>query len=185
MTDNEFEDKFLTHRKAAINFFKSKYSLTSDEAEDMVQNAYLKIYKRFKDQNVNCEYPKKYLFDTIKNCIYEHKTRKKHVQNEECFSEINVEFVDTFIDLISEIDYENTPQNTLEKIIVSDELRHLISQLSTDTLEAFKLYYYDDLQANEVAVILNLPLNTLKTRLFRGRQKLRSLIKEDMLVSTP
>lgn len=185
MTDNEFEDKFLIHRKAATNFFKIKYKLTIDEAEDMVQNAYLKIYKRFKDQNVGCEYPKKYLFDTIKNCIYEHKTRKKYVQHEEAFSEINVNYVDTFIDLVSDIDFENVPHNNLEKSIVSVELKQLIEQLSPDTLEAFKLYYYDDMQANEVAELLNLPLNTLKTRLFRGRQKLRSLIKEDMLVSTP
>jgi RNA polymerase sigma-70 factor (ECF subfamily) len=106
------------------------------------------------------------------------------VQNEDAFSEINVDYVDAFIDLVSDIDFENVPYNDLEKAIVSDELRYLIDQLSPDTLEAFKLYYYDDLQANEVADILNLPINTLKTRLFRGRQKLRSLIKEDMLVST-
>ena len=184
MTDNEFEEKFLVHRKAATNYFKIKYKLTRDEAEDMIQNAYLKIYKRFKDQDVDCAYPKKYLFDTIKNCIFEHKSRKKYVQNEDAFSEINVDYVDVFIDLVSDIDFENVPYNDLEKAIISDELRHLVNQLSPDTLEAFKLYYYDGLQANEVADILNLPINTLKTRLFRGRQKLRSLIKEDMLVST-
>jgi RNA polymerase sigma factor (sigma-70 family) len=187
MTDSEFDEKFLVHRKAATNYFKIKYKLTRDESEDMVQNAYLKIYTRFKDQDVNCIYPKKYLFDTIKNCIFEFKTRSKYIQNEKTFTQMNVEFPYIFIDSNNEINLENVPQNILEHNIISDELKHLIDKLSEknpEMSEALNLFYFEDMQVNEVAEKLNVPINTIKTRLFRGKHKLKTLIKDNMHLST-
>ena len=46
MTDKEFEEKFLIHRQLATKFFKVNYKLTQEEIEDIIQTAYLKIYKR-------------------------------------------------------------------------------------------------------------------------------------------
>jgi RNA polymerase sigma-70 factor (ECF subfamily) len=187
MTDSEFDEKFLVHRKAATNYFKIKYKLTRDESEDMVQNAYLKIYTRFKDQDVNCIYPKKYLFDTIKNCIFEFKTRSKYIQNEKTFTQMNVEFPYIFIDSNNEINLENVPQNILEQNIISDELKHLIDKLSEKNPEmsqALRMFYFDEMQTNEISDKLNVSINTIKTRLHRGRARIKSMLQEDMILFT-
>ena len=82
MTNKEFKDKFLIHRKLVTYILKSKYALSNEEAEDIVQNAYVKIYKRFRNNKLVCEYPKKYLLNAAVNCTIEYKTRKAYLKNE-------------------------------------------------------------------------------------------------------
>ena len=40
------------------------------------------------------------------------------------------------------------------------------------------LYYYQGFSVNEIAEILSIPSATVSTRLFRAREKLRSMLKE-------
>ena len=46
------------------------------------------------------------------------------------------------------------------------------------------MFYFDEMQANEISDKLNVPLNTIKTRLLRGRNKIKSFLNEDMVLST-
>ena len=41
------------------------------------------------------------------------------------------------------------------------------------------LYYYEDYSISEIADILDLPEATMKTRLKRGRDKLRAVLREE------
>jgi DNA-directed RNA polymerase specialized sigma24 family protein len=47
-----------------------------------------------------------------------------------------------------------------------------------------KMFYYDEMQANEISEELNIPINTIKTKLHRGRAKVKSLLNKDMILST-
>lgn len=44
--------------------------------------------------------------------------------------------------------------------------------------EVVYLYYYDSLTTEEIAKVLGIPVNTVKTRLRRAKQRLHSVIKE-------
>ena len=187
MTDKEFEEKFLIHRQLATKFFKVNYKLTQEEIEDIIQIAYLKIYKRFKGQDITCEHPKKYLFDSVKNCIYEFRTRKKYVQNEYTCTQINMDFESTLVDIIIGIDFDNIPENILEDKMIADELRFLIDKLSEknpEMSESLRMFYFDEMQSNEISDQLNVPINTIKTRLHRGRNRIKSMLQKDMILST-
>ena len=50
--------------------------------------------------------------------------------------------------------------------------------------QVLKMFYFDEMQANEISEKLNVPINTIKTRLLRGRNKIKSLLQEDMVLST-
>lgn len=186
MTDKEFEDKFLTHRSLLRNYLKSKYTISNEELEDVIQNAYVKIYKRFKNNDLECEYPRQYLFSSAVNCLKEYKTRKPQLNNEFTFTESNVECHEAFLDLVNAIDFSQLPHLLCEKKIISEELKKLIDKLdemNPEMSQALKMFYFDEMQANEISEKLNIPINTIKTRLHRGRNKVRSLIKEDMVLS--
>lgn len=45
--------------------------------------------------------------------------------------------------------------------------------------EVVYLYYYDSLNTEEIAKVLDIPANTVKTRLRRAKQRLESMIKEE------
>lgn len=187
MTNKEFEEKFSIHRSLVTNYLKFKYKLSDDEAQDIIQNAYVKIYKRFGNNKLTCDYPKKYLFNAAANCTIEYKTRKAHLKNEATFTEYNVENHENFIDLLSEIDFSQFPDSITEKKIIFNELNFLIEKLSIknpDYSNILRMFYFDEMQANEISEKLNVPLNTIKTRLLRGRNKIKSFLNEDMVLST-
>jgi RNA polymerase sigma-70 factor (ECF subfamily) len=187
MTNKEFKDKFLVHRSLVSNYIKSKYSLSNEEVEDIIQNAYVKIYKRFRNNNLICEYPRQYLFNAAVNCTIEYKTRKPQFNNESTFTEFNVENHEAFLDLIYEMDFSQIPHSISEKKIISEELKTLVDKVAETNPEmsiALKMFYFDEMQANEISEELNVPINTIKTRLHRGKNKVRSLLKEDMVLSS-
>ena len=187
MTNREFKDKFLIHRSLVSNYIKSKYTLSNEEVEDIIQNTYVKIYKRFKNNNLFCEYPRQYLFNAAVNCTIEFKTRKPQLQNESTFTEFNVENHEAFLDLIYEMDFSQLPHSISEKKIISEELKNLVDKVAETNPEmsqALKMFYFDEMQANEISDELNVPINTIKTRLHRGKTKVKNLIKKDMVLSS-
>jgi DNA-directed RNA polymerase specialized sigma24 family protein len=46
------------------------------------------------------------------------------------------------------------------------------------------MYYFDNLTGPEIAEKLNVPLNTIKTRLLRAKNKIKELIKDKMIMFT-
>ena len=69
-----------------------------------------------------------------------------------------------------------------EKIVIdkynNEEIKVTISSLPKVYREVVYLYYYDSLSTDEIAKVLDIPLNTVKTRLRRAKQRLHTVIKE-------
>jgi len=57
-------------------------------------------------------------------------------------------------------------------------LARALGQLSPELRDTFLLYYVQELSVPEVALVLNLPPGTVKSRLFTARQRLRELLQE-------
>ena len=53
-----------------------------------------------------------------------------------------------------------------------------VLSLSDDLRSAVTLFYYDGLSVREIAAVLNISESAVKTRLSRGREKLRQLLNE-------
>ena len=60
----------------------------------------------------------------------------------------------------------------------NDILRQCLKQLSPAQREVIDLIYYHEKSAAEVAAIVGIPRNTVKTRMFSARKKLSELLKE-------
>jgi RNA polymerase sigma-70 factor (ECF subfamily) len=53
----------------------------------------------------------------------------------------------------------------------------LIDRLSLDHREILQLAYYQEFSVHEIAEVLDLPENTVKTRMFYARQRLKVLLE--------
>ncbi|RLQ96345.1 sigma-70 family RNA polymerase sigma factor [Falsibacillus albus] len=65
-----------------------------------------------------------------------------------------------------------------EELILKDESRQLIKfvlQLPIKYREVIILFYYKDLSTDEISQLLEISLSTVKTRLHRGREKLKKM----------
>jgi RNA polymerase sigma-70 factor, ECF subfamily len=73
-------------------------------------------------------------------------------------------------------DDADTPEQTVLHTDRRAQLRRCIAQMSSDHREVIDLVYYHEKSVEEVAKILRLPKNTVKTRMFYARRHLARLL---------
>jgi RNA polymerase sigma-70 factor, ECF subfamily len=74
-------------------------------------------------------------------------------------------------------DPSDDPEETLAKKDKSAVIRKCLEGLSADHREIIDLVYYHEKSVEEVAEIVGIPENTVKTRMFYARKKLAELLK--------
>jgi RNA polymerase sigma-70 factor (ECF subfamily) len=74
-------------------------------------------------------------------------------------------------------DTADTPEVALEKKDKSAILRQCLEKLSPEHKEIIDLVYYHEKSVEEVAEIVGIPENTVKTRMFYARKKLAELLQ--------
>ena len=74
-------------------------------------------------------------------------------------------------------DTADTPEVAVQKKDSGNVLRECLKALSQDHREIIDLVYYHEKSVEEVAEIVGIPENTVKTRLFYARKKLAELLK--------
>jgi RNA polymerase sigma-70 factor (ECF subfamily) len=74
-------------------------------------------------------------------------------------------------------DPSDDPETILQKKDKGDILRKCLTALSADHKEIIDLVYYHEKSIEEVAEVLKIPENTVKTRMFYARKKLAELLK--------
>jgi RNA polymerase sigma-70 factor (ECF subfamily) len=72
----------------------------------------------------------------------------------------------------------STPEQILLETDRRAQLRACLSQLSPDHREIIDLVYYHDKTIEEVAEIVGVPKNTVKTRMFYARRRLAQLLAQ-------
>ena len=74
-------------------------------------------------------------------------------------------------------DTGDDPEVAVQKKDKSEALRKCLIQLSPDHREIIDLVYYHEKSIEEVAEIIGIPENTVKTRMFYARKKLSELLE--------
>src|SRR5262249_48340071 len=74
-------------------------------------------------------------------------------------------------------DPSDDPEVSLQKKDKGEILRKCLTALSPDHREIIDLVYYHEKSIEEVAEVLKIPENTVKTRMFYARKKLAELLK--------
>lgn len=75
-------------------------------------------------------------------------------------------------------DEEDDPEIALQKRGKAEIMRACMQDLSADHRAVIDLVYYHDKSVAEVAELLGIPDNTVKTRMFYARKKLGELMRE-------
>lgn len=162
----DFEREAVPHMDALYNF-ALKMTGDSDEADDLVQETYLKAFRFFDkfEKGTNC---KAWLFRIMKN-TYINKYRKETKEPDK----VDYEEVENY--------YENVkPSSTdsahLEKDIydnlLDDELSEAINSLPEDFKTVVILCDIEGFTYEEIADFIDVPVGTVRSRLHRARKML-------------
>lgn len=143
--------------------FAQHFINSQAEAEDIVQNAFIKLFESFNgEKNINAA--KAFLYKTIRN---------------ECLNLIKHEAVKQKYSHASENNI-NTETFFLEKIIEEETFSYLsnaIKQLPEQCQKVLTLSL-NGLKNNEIAEDLQISINTVKSQKKRAYQKLREQLKD-------
>lgn len=76
------------------------------------------------------------------------------------------------------VDDADSQEDHVMKDDKGDKIKVAISQLSADHAAVIDLAYYHEMSVNEIAETLDVPANTVKTRLFHARKNLHEILVE-------
>lgn len=134
------------------------YVKNKNDALDVVQEVAYQSFKNFSTLN-NPEYFKTWLMKITINCALNVINKNKKV-----------------VQLIPQFEVHTGEE--VEDIAISLSLRELMDTLHEDEKSVILLKYYNDRTLKEISDILEIPLGTAKSILYRALNKLRQNIKE-------
>lgn len=154
-----FDQITLFYHKKVFNFSR-RYLAVREDAEDVTQEVFLKVYKNIKKYDFRTSFST-WLFTIAKNTIYDtlRKSQKHHEIKIEDISNIETKIVTDI-------------EKTSEKINRQVDVALALSEIKPEYQKVIKLFYWGGLGYKEIARVMKIPINTVRTYLRRAKKSM-------------
>jgi len=163
-----FEREALVHLDA---MYRVALRLTGSpaDAEDLVQDAMFRAYRSWDRYTLGTN-AKGWLLTILRNLfINEYRRRRRHPET------VDLDTIEPFA--VFEKGQEDPPGAFFDRI-VDDEVLRAVDELPEVFREAVMLSDVEGLSYEEIAKVLDVPVGTVKSRLYRGRRMLQAKLYE-------
>ena len=162
-----FEEIALPHLGAAYNLARWLVHNEHD-AEDLVQEAYLRALKFFSGYYGGNS--RAWLLTIVRNTCYtwlqSNRALREAEPIEDNLDEIGLDFADPEVLLLQRVD--------------SQMVRNALQELPVEFREVMVLREMEELSYKEIANVVDIPIGTVMSRLKRGRRRLHALLANRM-----
>ena len=167
-----FETELLPHIDALKTF---AYHLTydDDDANDLVQETYMKAH-RFIDRYIQGTNAKAWLFKILKNAYINHYRKRSKQPTRVDFEDI-VSYHDSDD---SKVAGYTDLREELFADMMGDEITIAINSLPIDFRTVVLLCDVEGFTYEEISKIIDVPIGTVRSRLFRARNMLKEKLRE-------
>jgi RNA polymerase sigma-70 factor, ECF subfamily len=151
-----FEQLFLRYRQPVYGFFRRRLE-DAAVAEELAQETFVAVLKsaeRYKPSSL----VRTWIYAIALNLLRAHRRKAA--------------FRATFLGFLSP-DREPAASPALENTL---QIRQAVAKLDAADREILRLREFEQLSYAEIAALLSLPLNTVRSRLFRARQAMHALL---------
>lgn len=170
-----FEKLIETHQKRAYNI-ALKFMKDPEDAQDVSQQAFIKIFKHIKTFNFKSSF-NTWMYRIIVNVCIDtiNKNKKNRVYSldnpiETTEGEINIDIRDD----------TNKPEDIIEKKETKELVHNAIDRLDDIYKTIIILRDIEGFSYKEISEILEISIGTVKSRIKRGRDKLRVILKKEL-----
>ncbi len=150
----------------------SRYIKDRNEVEDVAQEAFVKAYRalpKFRGDSAFYTWLYRIAINTAKNYLVAQNRRPPN-------SDIDVADAD-YIGAGTVLQDIETPENNLFRDELKRAVEHAIKGLPEDLKTAVTLREYDGLSYEEIADIMDCPVGTVRSRIFRAREAIDKQIE--------
>lgn len=155
-----FGELVARHQTGLVRYLTHMVSNQAD-AEDVAQDALLRAYRALKDFRGQSAF-KTWLYQIGTNAARTHLDKRRSRREEQ-------EGDDGAREIASGEQVER-------RIVAHDQLRRALAELPDDWREAVVLRDIEGLDYREIAEALGIPIGTVESRIFRGRQRLKQIV---------
>ncbi len=163
----EFQNEAVVHLHSLYNY-ALHITMNPDDAEDLVQETYLKAYRFFNsfERGTNC---KAWLFKILKN-NYINRFRKDSKEP----GKVDYDLIKDFYHSIKDTRNDTTEADSdYFHSLLHEEVYQALHSLPEEFREVIQLCDIEGFTYEEIANMVDSPIGTVRSRLYRGRKLLR------------
>ena len=159
------------------SLYNTAYRMTrsAEDAEDLVQETYFKPYKYYDKFEEGTNF-KAWLFKIMKNTFINNYRKKQQTPTLSDFADIEESF-ETQVSEDAARQIKNPEQELLENVL-DEDVQQAIDKLPPDYRMVVLLADLEGFSYKEIADILEVPVGTVMSRLYRGRRLMEASMLE-------
>lgn len=171
-----FVEEALPWMDAVYRFGLRLTGGNEDEAQDLSQETFLRAYRHWETYTPGTS-ARSWLFTIMRNAFLRSQERKgRRRETLESELDFSVEAINSAVAL-RDIRAQD-PQGEFFDSFIDREVLDAVSRLPDEFREAVVLSDLEGLSYNEIAEVQNVPLGTVKSRLYRGRRLLAQALRD-------
>ncbi len=160
-----------TYTPLLYNFVR-RFGFSNEEAEDILQDVFIKVWKHENTFDYTQSSLKTWLFSITRNTIYDTLRKKKNTTivmsiDEQDDNGNNADIEDISQDIVAILERFDTKQTVLEAI----------DTLTVEEKSILLLHIEESMTFAEIGIIFNIPTNTIKSKYRRTLLKLRNILE--------
>jgi RNA polymerase sigma-70 factor (ECF subfamily) len=172
----EFEEVALPHLNALFNL---GLNLTRNrkDAEDLVQEAYLRAYRFFDSYRTGTNI-KAWLFRILRNTFINRYRAAKARPDAVDFEKIEAIYERVVTEEHQSRNPQLSPEDRLLHGVMDEMVQNALGELPEEYRSVVLLALVEDMAYKEIAETLSIPIGTVMSRLHRGRKHLQAALLE-------
>lgn len=164
-------DLIVKRYKDQLLNFVFRFVGNQEEAEDIVQETFLRVYRKRKAYKRIAKFST-WIYTIAGNLS---RTELRRRKRRKLFSISDLGFEDKDYEISDEV---YNPENQVDGLIQEEIIHREINQLSPKFREVIVLRDIQELSYEEISKIIKVPIGTVKSRVNRGRLKLQNQLKD-------
>ena len=145
----------------------------SSDAADMTQEAFIRMMRSLGTYRGETRFTT-WLYRLVTNiCLDGLRRRGRPIDS---LDQIDDEEAVPSKDRLADSDPQIQPETANLQLETSEEIRQAMAELPTLQRLSLTLYYFEDARYEDIANILDLPVNTVKSHIRRGKERLATLL---------
>ena len=182
-SDQQLVDRVRAGDKNAFNFLVLRYQnrvaalvarfiKDHQEVEDVTQEAFIKAYRAlhlFRGDSAFYTWLYRIAVNTAKNTLVARGRRPPASDLDAGEAEL--------VDIGSPLRDHETPEGSLATVALKEAVEKAIEELPEDLRTAFMLREFSGLSYEDITEVMNCPVGTVRSRIFRAREAIDKVIK--------
>jgi RNA polymerase sigma factor (sigma-70 family) len=163
---NAFSHIVERHKNKAFNL-ALRICGNYEEAEEITQDSFVKAYRALGEFRMKCSFAT-WLYRIVYNSSISHvRSRKARVLSLEDFPADAADFLTTA-----------STEDEADKEYKNSIINFALQKLNEDERGLLTLYYYEELNLDEMEQVTGISKSNIKVKMFRARQKMHAIIEK-------